>query len=165
MTKNVVAIDSSDKMRVELKSMLGVCKSDGCVIVFNFAVWCGACQAFMPEWNKFQSKYSKSVDRIYKVESKSYTQELRQSDPQAFNTLTANGELYFPMVIIFVYGKKHLYDGSRTAEDLASFIKGKKAATSTPAPAKRVAKAPSKPAAGESRRIQEAKKTLQAIFG
>lgn len=123
---NIVSVNNPDQMQSHIKNIM-VCSENKCVIVFNFAHWCGACQMFMPEWLKFEALHNKSVDHIFKIESSSY-QHLPYSNVGAYKHLTANGELYFPMIILYINGKKYMYEGSRTAADLKSFIQAKKQA-------------------------------------
>ncbi len=119
----VLHIQSDDGMTKKI-DMMKNCTKEGCFIVLNYASWCGACHAFMPEWVKFEKHAPKGV-KLIKVESSAYT-SLPYQQPGLYKKLTDKGNLYFPMIIMFVDGKKYMYKGERSAEALKTFVNAKK---------------------------------------
>ncbi len=119
----VLHIQSDDVMTKKV-SWIKTCTQEGCYIVLNYATWCGACHAFMPEWLKFEKAAPKGV-KLIKVESSAYA-SLPYSQPSLYKKLTDKGSLYFPMVVMFVDGKKYMFKGERSAEGLKKFVDSKK---------------------------------------
>jgi thiol-disulfide isomerase/thioredoxin len=99
---------------------------------FNFANWCGHCNEFKEEWNKFKKLMSKEKVNVISVESTAM--EKIKQHPRLYKRATkkeGNQQvLYFPMIIFFVKKGdkmvKKVYDGQRTADDLKKFLQANK---------------------------------------
>ena len=77
-------------------------------VLFFSASWCKFCQRFKPEWRRFQVMAG----------GKYKTAEVPEGDPlgQAFGVRG-----YPTIVLVDAKGKRHDYDGPRTAEGLLAF--------------------------------------------
>ena len=89
-------------------------------VFLNYAHWCGACQMFLPEWKLFQNNASKQGINVIMIESSGYD-DLPHANRTLYHKLSNDGQMYFPMVFVYVNGVKHLYEGERSALALQRF--------------------------------------------
>jgi len=145
-------IQKEDQMK-QLSSRLDSYTQRGNHVFLNYAHWCGACQMFMPQWSLFEKLAVNNGVSIVKIESSGLS-SLPYTNSSLYSKLSNSGQMYFPMVFMYVNGKRYFYEGPRTAEALQSFYQkkvaenapkkavGAKKATATTG-AKKVAKSPS----------------------
>jgi len=144
-------IQKDDQMK-ELSPRLENYTKNGNHIFLNYAHWCGACKMFMPQWSLFERMAGNNGLSIIKIESSGLS-SLPYTNNHLYNKLSNEGQMYFPMVYLYVNGKRYFYEGARTAEDLQKFYESKAVASSVkkvskpPAAKKPVPKPVPKPAA------------------
>jgi len=114
-------INSSKELKASTEKLQGL-MTKGCTVVLNHSEYCGHCHAFMPEWNKFERASKGTPVKVVKIEGSAYSEAV---EPSLFKKLSDNSQLYFPMVIVFIYGKRFLYQGERTASSLKQFVVSK----------------------------------------
>jgi thiol-disulfide isomerase/thioredoxin len=86
------------------------------VTITNFNTeWCGWSKRFQPEWEEF----SKSNE--LKQKTNITVRDIKCDDPN--NDIICNNITGFPTVVVKIDGKRTLYDGGRTSNDLIEFIK------------------------------------------
>lgn len=122
MSRRIQEIQTPEVMTSSAKKIQTNINGSGCHIIFIYATWCGACHAFMPQWKEFEKTKPAHVS-ITKIESNA----LQSLDKSLYKSLADNDSMYFPMVIIFINGKKYHYHGVRTASDLHKFVEQKSA--------------------------------------
>lgn len=84
-------------------------------LVFYYALWCGYCKAFLPEWEKFEA-YAKTNFPNLRVSS------IRCEDGNEATCMQKGVEGY-PTVILYPKGGvEKLFDGERKFESLVKFI-------------------------------------------
>lgn len=93
-------------------------------VLLNRANYCGHCHAFTPEFNKYKNMALKQGLNIVELES-SALHEISAKHSKLYKKVTAKDGLYFPMVIIYIKGKKTVYNGPRMATDLNQHVKEK----------------------------------------
>lgn len=94
----------------------------GNAVFLNYSNYCGHCHVFMPEWKKFEKRMKNKSIKTVKIEGSSFSPGM---DSKMFSKLSDKRELYFPMVLVFVNGKRYIYKGERTADSLDSFVTDK----------------------------------------
>lgn len=97
-------------------------------ILLNHATWCHHCQTFKPDWDQLK----KELPHVNFVEIENTAhQKIGQTNSKLYKRISGpNGQMYFPMIIIFLKNKKRqsskqLYEGSREIGDLKSYINSK----------------------------------------
>jgi len=82
-------------------------------VTLYYADWCGHCQRFKPEWNKFKSS-SKGI----------ICEEYEDSQLQRMKNPLINGKPIqgFPTIKIEVNNREYEYDGERDAKSLKRFV-------------------------------------------
>jgi len=81
-------------------------------VYFFYASWCGHCQQFKPEWNKFKNMVKSDNIIIQEI-----------NDCENKELCTSYGIEGFPTIIIEKNGKPNKYTGNRTAKDLYNALK------------------------------------------
>ena len=81
-------------------------------LTLYYAPWCGYCKKLMPEWEKVKSALK--ADPSVKINTIN-TEENPKLAEQA-------GVKSFPTIFLRKGGKKHTYDGPRTAKALINFV-------------------------------------------
>ena len=80
-----------------------------------YAEWCGHCNKFKPEWEKFKKNALDGGIKTNEYEA--------EKDKTKVEEANVSG---FPTIIITINGKKEDYNGPRTAEALMEYVKGDK---------------------------------------
>lgn len=96
--------------------------SKSTVILF-YANWCGHCQKFKPEWEKFKQQYGKEIKC-----------EEHEDASMDRNLMKKYGVQGYPTIIIIINGETREYQGQRTADGIYAYIKkqtGETSATAT----------------------------------
>ena len=119
-------------------TMIKKCSKSGCTVILSHSRWCSHCIAFKPQWDIFEKNPGKGVDTI-SIEADSYKNGIV---PDLYKLLSDNNQMYYPMIILFVDGKRYLYNGERSAVALKSFVASKRKESKAPAAKKPVVKAP-----------------------
>lgn len=97
-------------------------------ILLNKASWCSHCQSFLPKWNELKSQMPHI--NFVEIENTAH-QQIGQTNSKLYKRVSGpNGQMYFPMIIVFLKNKKkqsskQLYEGSREIGDLKSYINSK----------------------------------------
>ena len=100
--------------------------SRGNSVVLNHWTQCGHCIMFKPEWEKFRKDMVGEKELTLISIEMSAARPLFSNSAILQNKLSDQGQLYFPMIIVFVDGKKYMYQGERTAEALKKFYEAKR---------------------------------------
>jgi thiol-disulfide isomerase/thioredoxin len=90
------------------------------VIILLHAKWCGWCQQFRPEWNKFVNQH-KNNENLLVVEVES--DQLERLNKSVRDKLVKNENIGFPTIFLFKNGSKYKYEGERTSSALANHLK------------------------------------------
>lgn len=85
--------------------------SNKTVVQLFYADWCGHCQNFKPEWQKFKELANKNNIKVEEYEADKDKQKVEEADVNGFPTIRIN---------------KEDYNGQRTAEAILAYIKGDK---------------------------------------
>lgn len=94
-----------------------VIKNEKPKLVLFYAPWCGHCKNFMNNgWKEFIDFYKKNLTPVLDVVTLSC-----DDNKQLCQEIGVRG---YPTVILFVNGKRIIYSGDRTKEDLLYFISG-----------------------------------------
>jgi protein disulfide-isomerase-like protein len=78
-------------------------------LVLYFAPWCGHCKTLKPEWAKLEKEGIKGVT-ISSVNADEEKEKVEEAGVEGF-----------PTIILYNKGKKEVYNGPRTAEDISKW--------------------------------------------
>ena len=110
----IIELTNDKKIKDFNKYFKKYSKTDKLHIVAFLANWCGFCEQFKPEWQKFK-KMAKN-DLINGI--------IATASDKSMNSLNCNNKINgFPTIRIFKDGNYIDYNGARDSESLKKFLK------------------------------------------
>jgi thiol-disulfide isomerase/thioredoxin len=103
------------------------CIAKNNTVVLIYADWCGHCHALRPEFEAFKKS---TKHHVFEFENNALA-ELEKHPKIYKKMLPKDGNLYFPMIVLFVKqddgkpSKKHVHEGERTKAALEKAFKKK----------------------------------------
>jgi len=105
---------SSSRVSQLEKSLNG----DKTTVMLHHSEHCGHCHQMRGEFENFKNS---TKSNVMEVEG-SALGKLQEHKSLYKKVTPADGSMYFPMILIFIHKKKHLYEGERTKEGINKFI-------------------------------------------
>lgn len=104
------------------------------IVILLWAEWCPHCTAMKPAWDRVKRDKDLKDVRFVEVESKQVN-SVAERDPGLFKTMTAKGQIAYPMITIVKNKRARKYTNDRDFNSMKEAFMSKK----KPTPAKKKA--------------------------